>query len=302
MGMLLAIAYAALGAVGVLVFSVPVIMMRFSQKQYVERTEENMRELKRMNQELTAANQEIRQANVAIRELNEELFLTLARIIDARDPYVGGHANKVADYAAAIAAELGMETERIEPLRQAGFLHDIGKIGVSEQVLHKPAKLTREEYEYVKTHAPLGGELLMMCRGLRHLAPFVRHHHERWDGTGYPDRLAGEKIPLEARILAVCDAAEAMASDRPYRKGMSPDEVIDEVRRCAGTQFDPRVARAFVSVAERERDNLLVNSAYEVDQRQYSYKELLRTYRSRSNTTAKRASVEATAATSSALH
>jgi HD-GYP domain-containing protein (c-di-GMP phosphodiesterase class II) len=157
-----------------------------------------------------------------------------------------------------------MEEYRLEPLRQAGFLHDIGKIGISEQVLHKPDKLTPEEYEYVKKHAALGGEFLETCRGLRHLAPFVRHHHERWDGKGYPDRLAGEDIELEARILAVCDAAEAMASDRPYRKGMSLDEMIEEIRRCAGTQFDPDVARAFATVVARERDRLVTNSAQEV--------------------------------------
>jgi HD-GYP domain-containing protein (c-di-GMP phosphodiesterase class II) len=149
-------------------------------------------------------------------------------------------------------------------LRQAGFLHDIGKIGISEQVLHKPAKLTDEEYEYVKKHAALGADFLETCRGLRHLAPFVRHHHERWDGKGYPDNLAGDEIELEARILAVCDAAEAMASDRPYRKGMSLDEMIEEIRRCAGTQFDPDVARAFIKIVEREREHLVTNSAQEV--------------------------------------
>jgi HD-GYP domain-containing protein (c-di-GMP phosphodiesterase class II) len=202
-----------------------------------------------------------------MQSLNEELFLTLSKIIDARDPYVGGHASKVGDYAVAIAHDLGVEPERFEPLRQAGFLHDIGKIAISEAVLHKPSKLTDEEYEYIKTHAALGGEFLATCRSLRHLAPFVRHHHERWDGRGYPDKLAGEDIPLEARILAVCDAVEAMASDRPYRKGMSLDEVIAEVKRCAGTQFDPHVAAAFVSIAERERDHLIVNSATEVHRR-----------------------------------
>ncbi len=170
----------------------------------------------------------------------------------------------------AIAVELEMPTERMEPLRQAGFLHDIGKIGVSEEILHKPARLTPEEYEIIKTHAALGGEFLETCGALRHLAPFVRHHHEWWDGKGYPDCLAGEDIPLEARILAVCDAAEAMASDRPYRKGMSLPEIIAEIDKCAGTQFDPLVARAFIRVAEREREKLVINSAHEVLRKQGS--------------------------------
>src|SRR5437867_1641120 len=186
-----------------------------------------------MNRELTRANMEVVAASKAMQQLNEELFLTLAKIIDARDPWVSSHASQVADYAVAIGKELGMNQERLEPLRQAGFLHDIGKIGISEQVLHKPDKLTDEEYEYIKTHAALGGEFLEMVTGLRHLAPFVRHHHERWDGKGYPDGLASENIEIEARILSVCDSAEAMASDRPYRKGMSLHEIITEVKRCA---------------------------------------------------------------------
>jgi diguanylate cyclase (GGDEF)-like protein/putative nucleotidyltransferase with HDIG domain len=263
-GLFICVAYFAIGPISVLAFLVPIAMMRYSQKQYVDRTESSVLELKRMNAELTHANREVSLANLAIAELNDELFLSLSKIIDARDPYVGGHAAKVADYAIAIAHELNVPEHRLESLRQAGFLHDIGKIGISEQVLHKPDKLTSEEYEYVKKHAALGAEFLETCRGLRHLAPFVRHHHERWDGKGYPDRLKGEEIELEARILAVCDSAEAMASDRPYRKGMSLDEMIEEIRRCAGTQFDPRVAVAFIKVVERERDRLVTNSAQEV--------------------------------------
>jgi HD-GYP domain-containing protein (c-di-GMP phosphodiesterase class II) len=268
LGVFLALAYSALGTMGMLVFVLPVLMMRFSQKQYVEKTEGSMKELRRMNEQLRLANEEVLHAHRAMRQFNEELFLTLSKIIDARDPFVGNHAAKVADYATAIAIDMGMPSERIEPLRQAGYLHDIGKLAISEQILHKPGKLTAEEYEIVKTHAALGGEFLEMCQGLRHLSEFVRHHHERWDGKGYPDRLKGTNISLEARILAVCDAAEAMASDRPYRQGMSLVEVIAEVRRCAGTQFDPTVAEAFCRIAERERERFVVNSAVTVLQRQ----------------------------------
>ncbi len=267
-GLFLGMAYVGLGPLGALVFTMPVLMMRVAQQQYITQTEHSVHELQRMNEELTHANAEVGDAGRTVQQLNEELFLTLSKIIDARDPYVGGHASKVADYAIAIARDLGMSSERIPALRQSGFLHDIGKIAISEAVLHKPAKLTDEEYEYIKTHAALGGEFLEMSGSLRHLAPFVRHHHERWDGNGYPDKLAAEAIPLEARILAVCDAVEAMASDRPYRKGMSLDEIIAEVKRCANTQFDPSVAAAFVRIAERERDHLIVNSAVEVQRKQ----------------------------------
>ena len=148
-------------------------------------------------------------------------------------------------------------------------MHDIGKIVISEQVLHKPGKLTEEEYEYVKTHTVVGGGFLETSQALRHLAPFIRGHHERWDGTGYPDGLRGEaEIPLEARILAVCDAVEAMASDRPYQKGKSVSEIITEVQRCAGAQFDPTVVDVFVRLAAREGAELIVNSARDVVRRQ----------------------------------
>jgi diguanylate cyclase (GGDEF)-like protein len=273
MGLFLGAAYAAFGPMGLLVFTLPVLMMRYAHRQYIERTEDSVNELKRMNRELTRANREVVTASKAMRHLNEELFLTLSKIIDARDPFVSGHAAKVADYAAAIATELGLPTDRLEPLRQAGFLHDIGKIGISEQVLHKPDRLTEEEYHYVKGHAALGGEFLEMCRSLRHLAPFVRHHHEWWDGSGYPDGLCGEEIPLEARILAVCDAVEAMASDRPYRNGMSLTKIMKEIESCAGKQFDPAVAAAFVRIAEREREQLVTNSALEVLRKQNDERE-----------------------------
>jgi diguanylate cyclase (GGDEF)-like protein/putative nucleotidyltransferase with HDIG domain len=267
-GVFLAIAYTTLGWSSMLIFTLPMIMMRYAQQQYVARTEDSVRELKRLNQELASANHEVSDASRAIQQLNDELFLTLSKIIDARDPYVSGHAAKVADYATSIAAELGLPAERIVPIRQAGLLHDIGKIGVSEHILHKPSKLTPEEYEQVKTHANLGAEFLETARGLRHLVPFVRHHHERWDGRGYPQGLVGEQTPLEARILAVCDAVEAMASDRPYQRAMSLEEIIIELRRGRGTHFDPALTDVFIRIAEREGAHLLVNSAEQVMRRQ----------------------------------
>ena len=266
MGMFLSTAYANLGLVGILVFTLPVFMLIYAQRQYVLRTKGSVRELRRMNNQLTEANQEIVRASQAIQLLNDELLETLARFFDARDPYSGGHAAKVADYASAIALELGLAPERQKIVRQAALLHDIGKIAISEQVLFKAARLTAEEYEYIKTHAAIGAQLLEQSQGLRHLAPFVRYHHERWDGRGYPEGLACEQIPLEARILNVCDSVEAMASDRPYHRGMPLSEIMAEVRRCSGGQFDPAIAAAFIRVVERDGAELVVNSAYEVMQ------------------------------------
>ncbi|HYN86965.1 MAG TPA: HD-GYP domain-containing protein, partial [Ardenticatenaceae bacterium] len=276
-GLFLALAHLGFGLAGMLVFVLPVFMLRYAQKQYVERTQASMRELRRMNEELGAANQDavsaalaIQKLNKHLEELNDELFETLARVIDARDPFVSGHAAKVVDYAVAIATELGLPPEQVRQVRQAAFLHDVGKIAISEEVLHKPGKLTAEEYEYMKSHAARGAELLETSQGLRHLAPFVRHHHERWDGRGYPHGLRGDAIPLEARIIAICDSVEAMASDRPYSRAKSLDDIVAEVARYRGTQFDPQIADVFLRIAQQQGDKLVVNSARQVvEQRQH---------------------------------
>lgn len=215
---------------------------------------EAMQSLEKFNRDLTTANQTIHQ-------VNDELFHTLAKVFDARDPFVGGHAAQVATYAVAIAQELGLPADRVETIRQSALLHDIGKIAIPEAILHKPNKLTVSEYEFLKKHADIGANFIETSHGLRHLAPFIRHHHERWDGRGYPSKLAGDAIPLEARILNVCDSVEAMASDRPYSRVKSVEEIIREVIQCAGCQFDPAVAKAFIRIAERQGTQLIVNSA-----------------------------------------
>ncbi len=215
---------------------------------------EALQSLEQFNRELTSANGQIQQ-------VNDELFLTLAKVFDARDPYVGGHAAQVAAYAVAIAQELGLPPVQVEVVRQSGYLHDIGKIAIPEAILHKPGKLTKEEYECLKQHATVGADFIATSHSLRHLAPFIRHHHERWDGYGYPNGLSGSAIPLEARILNVCDSVEAMASDRPYHRAMSMEQIVAEVQRCAGTQFDPTVAAAFIRVAAREGEHFVINSA-----------------------------------------
>ncbi len=250
---------------GLILVAVPISMIYYAQRQYVEQTENGVHELNRLNEELSVANREVINASHAIRQLNEDLLITLSKMIDARDPYVLGHASKVADYAVAIAKEMNFSPQRIERLRQAALLHDIGKIGISEQILNKPGKLTGLEYEKVKVHASLGAELLETSQGLRHLATFVGHHHEWWDGNGYPDRIAGEQISLEARILAVCDAVESMASDRPYQRAKGLKEIIEEIKDKSGTQFDPEVVRVCKRVLEQRGESLVVNSAKQVN-------------------------------------
>jgi putative nucleotidyltransferase with HDIG domain len=268
MGVFIALVYVTIGWLGIGICVLPLFLMRYAQKQYVDQTEASMRELRRMNAELALANGEISAASKSIRQLNDELFETLARFFDARDPYVGGHAAKVSDYATAIAREMRLSGEHLKQVRQAAFLHDIGKIAIPEHILNKPGKLTAEEYEQMKTHATLGAELLEQSQGLCHLAPFVRHHHERWDGCGYPDGLRDTQIPLEARILNLCDSVEAMASDRPYHKGMSVRAIIADVKRNAGEQFDPDVAETFIQIIQREGEGFIVNSTREVQRNQ----------------------------------
>jgi putative nucleotidyltransferase with HDIG domain len=221
--------------------------------------DEAMKALEGMNKELT-------EANHSISRLNNELFRTLAKVFDMRDPYVGGHAAQVAAYAVAIAEELKLPPERIELVRRSAFLHDIGKLAIPESILHKPGKLTEIQYEFVKKHADIGADLLAATEGLGHLAPFIRHHHERWDGQGYPLGLAGEDIPLESRILNLCDSVESMASDRPYHRGMSTKEIVQEIQACRGIQFDPLLADVFVKLILQHGPSFIVNSARSVTQ------------------------------------
>ncbi|MCS7222620.1 MAG: diguanylate cyclase [Anaerolineae bacterium] len=253
----LAAAYLSLGVYGILAFIVPLFIVRYAQKQYIDRTADNIRALKALNQDLMAANAEVRQ-------MNEELLGLLARIIDFRDPYVYNHSEQVATYALAIAREMGLSATQIETLRRAALCHDLGKIGIPDAVLNKPGRLTDEEYQVVKEHVNIGAELLKSSHVLHGLIPGVRHHHERWDGNGYPARLRGEEIPVEARILAVADTVEALASDRPYKRGMTPEEILAELRQCAGTHFDPAVVEAFTRVIERYGPGFIVNSARRV--------------------------------------
>jgi diguanylate cyclase (GGDEF)-like protein len=180
----------------------------------------------------------------------------LVSTIDARQLQTKDHSENVAAYAVAIGQAMGLDAERIVRLRRAGVLHDIGKIAVSRRILEKPASLTDEEWAEMKLH-PAAGGMMLLHSGLGDEASWVRHHHERIDGGGYPDRLSGDEIPLESKILFVADSFEAMTSDRPYRRGVSVDDAVGELRRCAGTQFDPAVVDALVSLVGSDQLTVL---------------------------------------------
>jgi len=168
----------------------------------------------------------------------------LADALETKDPYTAEHADQVADLALAAGRRLGLPDADLKPLRYCALLHDIGKIGVRSELLAKPARLTPEEFAEIQEHSAIGDALLRRIPHLAHVAPLVRAVHERWDGGGYPDGLVAEAIPLPARIVAVCDALHAMTSDRPYRRARPADVALAELRRCAGTQFDPAVVAA----------------------------------------------------------
>jgi putative nucleotidyltransferase with HDIG domain len=186
----------------------------------------------------------------------------LSRAIEARDPYTRGHSTRVTELAEAVARRLGWSEGQIATLRVGGPLHDIGKLAVSDEVLCKEGRLDDDELAQIREHPKIGAKLLLRVTALREAIPYVLYHHERWDGTGYPSGKAGEEIPVEARVLAVADAFDAMTSDRPYRSALSHEEALAEVERCAGTQFDPKIARVFLEVFGETEAELLRAAAW----------------------------------------
>jgi putative nucleotidyltransferase with HDIG domain len=180
-----------------------------------------------------------------------DTLTSLVTTLEAKDPYTREHSQRVTDYAMALAQYMGLSKDKFEMINFAGMLHDIGKIGVQDGILTKPGRLTSDEYSLIKEH-PLIGERIVEPLGLMaEEKAIIRNHHERWDGNGYPDRLAGEDIPLLARILSVTDAFDAMTTTRSYRQALSLETTMAEMRRCAGVQFDPNVCAMWIEAIEK---------------------------------------------------
>ena len=167
----------------------------------------------------------------------------LVNALEAKDPYLRGHSARVADLSAVVAAELGRGDEEVEAVRIAGRLHDIGEIGIREDMLNKQGPLTDAEFEHVKEHVLVGSQILAPLVHLRHVIGFVRSHHERWDGRGYPDRLAGDAIPWGARVIGAVEIYDALTTPRPYQQTMTPELAVERLRDLAGTVIDPAVPR-----------------------------------------------------------
>ncbi|MBI1336919.1 MAG: HD domain-containing protein [Phycisphaera sp.] len=194
---------------------------------------------------------------------NTRLFETVSRLIvntviamamavESRDPYTGGHVMRVTAYAYRLGEKLGLDSRSLSRLRLGGLLHDIGKIAVPDAILRKPGKLDDAEFEVMKSHAAVGHQIISNIPQLASVGPIIRHHHERYDGRGYPDHIAGENICDLARVAAIADTYDAMTSDRPYRKGLSYEIAMAEVRKHAGTQFDPDMAAVYAGLSPDE--------------------------------------------------
>ena len=181
----------------------------------------------------------------------------LAAAIDAKDPYTRGHSDRVSWLAGAIAEALGRDSAAVEAARVCGQVHDVGKIGVPEQVLVKPDRLDDAEFDLIKQHPDIGYRILKDIPAMKDLLGGVRHHHERWDGRGYPQGLAGTDIPDLGRLVAVADTFDAMRSARAYRPGQEPQRVLDEIRACRGQQFDPDMVDAFLTIDLAPYDAML---------------------------------------------
>jgi putative nucleotidyltransferase with HDIG domain len=189
------------------------------------------------------------------RRLHEQSLEAIAGLnatVDARDPYTAGHSARVQRIALAVANELGLEAQSLEAIRYGSLFHDIGKIAVPDAILGKPSSLTDDEFEVIKRHPTDGADIVSKLGSLRDSVPLIRHHHERWDGAGYPDGLAGNAIPADACIVGLADAWDAMTTDRPYRPALALEDAATEVRRGRGTQFAPVVVDAFFAALRRQ--------------------------------------------------
>jgi len=204
-----------------------------------------MNEIKRMNEELSDTYDKLEKAYL-------DSIETLRYTVEAKDPYTRGHSDRVSEYSVLIGKKLGLSDEDIKILQVGGLFHDIGKIGIPDRILLKEAKLTDDEYSEIKNHPSIGAHILCNAEVFKDMIPIVKHHHEKFDGTGYPSRLKGEDIPYFARIAAVADTFDAMTSKRTYRNALPLDVVRAEIEKCSGTQFDPEIAKVFIDILDND--------------------------------------------------
>ena len=233
-----------------LVFAIPLILVRKAQLDYIAHTEAHVRQLREAAQTIEGQNESLLRANVLLRERATEAMESLAAAVDARDTYTAGHSRRVQQIAVDVGRSLGLDDAELESLSFAALFHDIGKLAVPDAVLMKTGPLLSDEWWVIRRHSAEGERIVGHLGFLADATPAIRHHHEHYDGNGYPDGLKGESIPLGARIIHVADAFDSMSSDRVYRDARSRDEAVAELRRGSGSQFCPRCVAAFETVLE----------------------------------------------------
>lgn len=209
---------------------------------------------KKLQNEVARKTMTLEKRSRQLNRLTIQVMKTLAGTIDAKDKYTNGHSLRVAEYSKMLAARMNMQPSEQDDIYYIGLLHDIGKIGIPDEIINKTSKLTEEEYAVIKTHPSIGSEILEKMSELPGIAIGARWHHERYDGMGYPDGLEGANIPLVARIIGVADAYDAMSSKRSYRSVLPQAHIREEIHRCAGTQFDPEIAAIMLQIMDEDTD------------------------------------------------
>lgn len=220
-------------------------------KKRVRRAIESYNLRNNLQHEVDRQTEKVNKKRKELEQLSIEIIRTLAATIDTKDPYTKGHSSRVAQYSVLLAQAMGWEEKEIENLRIMALLHDVGKIGIPDRVLNKPGKLEPDEYEIIKNHTVYGDGILKEVSSLESISKVARHHHERYDGKGYPDRLAGAEIELEARIVGIADAYDAMSSNRVYRNALPNDVIREELVKGRGTQFDPALLDLFLELFDK---------------------------------------------------
>lgn len=219
MGIIIALAFIGYGYGAVILFFGPLLLARYSFKLYIE-----------------------------MRNLYLSTIQALNKTVEAKDPYTSGHANRVEKFAVELAEAYHLPFESVQNIKTASILHDIGKIGINDSILNKATRLSQEEFHEIMRHPSIGADIISKVDFLKDITTIVKHHHERFDGKGYPDGLHGDEIPIEAAILTIADSYDAMTSDRPYRKALTQEEAFEELKKNAGTQFHPQLVETFISL------------------------------------------------------
>jgi HD-GYP domain-containing protein (c-di-GMP phosphodiesterase class II) len=259
-GAMVALAYDVAGVLALFVFALPLILVRKAHLDYIGHTEESVRRLREAAETIERQNESLLQANVLLRDRATEAMESLAAAVDARDTYTAGHSRRVQEIAVAVGNELDLDGPELESLSFAALFHDVGKLAVPDSLLLKSGPLDEKEWRIVRRHAEEGERIIGHLGFLSDAAPAIRHHHEHFDGSGYPDGLVGQAIPLGARILHVADAFDSMVTTRVYRSALSLEDALAELHRASGTQFCPACVTALERVVEDGRLAHLKNS------------------------------------------